>query len=124
MIQCRHLGTLCALVVPLLVHAPAHAVDAEGTANTVAAIPSDATAATVRQTSASIFRPAPMPGEEQASWSGNGGVDSDEGTLHPEILSMHQAGSAGGALTTASSDYDHEARMRPAGGMGLTIPMQ
>ena len=122
--QRQRFGTLCAVLAPLLVHAPAHAADAEATAGTVAAIPSDATAATVRQASASIFRPAPMPDEERAAWSGNGGTDAGEASLHPEILSMHQAGGAGGALTTASSDYDHEDRMRPAGGMGLTIPMQ
>ncbi len=122
--RCRRLATLCTFAVPLFVHVPAHAVDAENAAGTVAAIPSDNTAAAVRQASAAVFRPAPMPGEEQAGWSGNGGSDADDGSLHPEILSMHQAGSAGGALTTASSDYDHEARMHPAGGMGLTIPMQ
>ena len=130
MISRQRLPSLGALVALLLVHVPAHAGDTAGTSpdappGTVAAIPSDTTAAAVRPASASVFRPAPMPGEEQAGWSGAGaGEEANTASLHPEILSMQPAGTADGALTTASSDYDHEDRMHPAGGMGLSIPMQ
>lgn len=88
---------------------------------TVAAIPSDTVRATVRTASATGFRPAPVPDERLVQ--PEAAKTDDAGTLHPELLSPQEVG-GGGAMSTASSEYDHNARFRPAGGMGVTIPMQ
>ena len=116
------------VLVPLLVPA-ARAVDGPSgepraeTSGTVSAMPSGFGAATVvRKASAEVFRPAPVPDENTAAWPVATPDASDGPSLHPEFLGVHE--NSGGALSTASSEYDHGARFRPAGGMGLTIPMQ
>ena len=101
--------------------------DATTPSGTVVAVPSDNAPASVRDASAAVLRPAPMPGDTLAAPSsppsGDDAAPADAPNFHPEIIGMRDNG-VGGALSTASGDYDHAGRFRPAGGMGLTIPMQ
>ena len=97
--------------------------DQAGGDQTVAAVPSDRTAAAVREASAATFRPAPVPDETMVVPGAAPSADEDGPSLHPEFIGVGEKDD-GGAMATASSEYDHSARMKPAGGMGLTIPMQ
>lgn len=91
--------------------------------NTIAAMPTGnppAAAAAVRTASAEVFRPAPMP-NENVSAPGSKVVASEEASLHPDLLSMHENSS--GPLGDTSVEYGRASRVRPAGGMSLSIPM-
>ncbi len=103
----------------------AWAGDGDGTTGTVSVLASNAMvgAASVQHASIEVFRPAPMPNEYLAvpvatKPSEDGGPD-----LHPDVLRTGRAGS-GDALSSASNDYALASKMRPAGGLSLSIPMQ
>ncbi len=125
MIHPRHAACLGALLTICLAGPAARADENAQSVATIPAVPTDAsTSARVRQATASVFLPAPMPGESEASTPRVSDPGPDTATLHPEILSMRDDNGGSDPLGNASSDYDHQARIRPAGGMGLTIPMQ
>ncbi len=87
---------------------------------TMPAVPNETTAtATSQASSAEIFRPAPLPNEDANS--PRQVASSDEGpNLHPDLLSMHE--NAAGVLGDTSAEYGRTQRVRPAGGMSLSIP--
>ncbi len=102
-----------------LAASPALAADPQPT---TAAIPNDvvATAPAARPASVEVFKPAPLPNESLSDAPTS--VASDEPNLHPDLLRMSEHGS--GALGDTSSEYQREARVSPAGGMSLSIPVQ
>ena len=104
-------GTLAAIVwsAPTLASQP-----------TTPAVPNETTAtATAQATSAEVFRPAPVPNEDANS--PRQVASSDDGpNLHPDLLSMHE--NATGVLGDTSAEYGRTQRVRPAGGMSLSIP--
>ena len=74
-----------------------------------------------RTASAEVFRPAPLP-DENLGTPAERIASNDEPNLHPDLLSMHEHGT--GALADTSAEYSRTQRVRPAGGMSLSIPMQ
>jgi hypothetical protein len=106
------------LAVTMLATAPVvHALAAQPT---MPAVPSDTTTATAQASSAEVFRPAPLPDEAVNQPTQVASSDS-EPDLHPDLLSMHEKDS--GVLGDTSAEYGHTERVRPAGGMSLSIPM-
>ncbi len=97
---------------------------ADAGTRTVSAVPSaTATVAAVRPAMAEVFRPAPVPEEDERGVGANTSRVADAGpSLHPDILSVHEK--SDGALGNTDLAYDRNQRMRPAGGMSLDIPMQ
>lgn len=77
--------------------------------------------AIARLASAETFRPAPMPNPRVGEPSDAVASDDGQASLHPDLLSMHEA--TAGALAGTSSEYEHSSRLKPAGGMSLSIPM-
>jgi hypothetical protein len=98
----------------------AAAADATVTATTTAPAPA-ITADAVRPAMAEVFRPAPVPGEDEHP-SGTRRVADAGPSLHPDLLSTHER--SDGVLGNTDIAYDRNQRMRPAGGMSLDIPMQ
>lgn len=93
-------------------------------ASTIAAIPTGnapVAPAPVRPASAEVFRPAPMPNQNVLAPSEKV-ASSDQASLRPDLLSMHE-NSSGGPLGDTSAEYGRASRVKPAGGMSLSIPM-
>ena len=74
-----------------------------------------------RPASVEVFSAAPLPNENLATPTTRV-ADADQANLHPDLLSMHE--NANGALSDTSAEYGRTQRVRPAGGMSLSIPMQ
>jgi hypothetical protein len=74
-----------------------------------------------RPASVEVFSAAPLPNENMATPTTRV-ADADQPNLHPDLLSMHE--NASGALSDTSVEYQRTQRVRPAGGMSLSIPMQ
>ena len=78
------------------------------------------TVAAVRPAMAEVFRPAPLPGEDERAPTRQ--VADAGPNLHPDVLGMHER--SDGALGNTDLAYNRNERMKPAGGMSLNIPMQ
>ena len=78
------------------------------------------TVAAVHPAMAEVFRPAPLPGEEERAPTRQ--VADAGPNLHPDVLGMHEK--SDGALGDTDLAYNRNERMKPAGGMSLNIPMQ
>ena len=74
-----------------------------------------------RPASVEVFSAAPLPNENLATPTTRV-ADADQANLHPDLLSMHE--NTAGALSDTSAEYQRTQRVRPAGGMSLSIPMQ
>ena len=109
------------LLLALMLFAPVHRALASEAQATVPAIVDSVTppVTAARPISAEVFKPAPLPDENMGSPTQ---VASDEPNLHPDLLRMREH--ASGVLGDSSSEYGRASRVRPAGGMSLSIPVQ
>ncbi len=117
LISCR---TVIAAGIMALAGTTALAADPQPT---MPAIANDmvAPAPTARVASVEVFKPAPLP-DENFGTPAEKVADSDQPNLHPDLLRMSEHGN--GVLADTGSEYSRSSRVRPAGGMSLSIPMQ
>ena len=99
-------------------------LDTTADATSGGTVPAIATAtptiAAVHPAMAEVFRPAPLPGEDDRSPTRQ--VAEAGPNLHPDVLSVHEK--SDGVLGDTDLAYNRNERMKPAGGMSLNIPMQ